>query len=269
MLDFYQKKGIMESVNDCRGGVLILKSERKQVILEEVNRDRVVSLESLVQILHTSESTVRRDLDELESEHKLRRIHGGAESLQPLQAEETIQQKSIKNVQEKTRIAQMAAGQIQEHDVIFIDAGTTNELLIREIETQKITVVTNSIHHATKLVERGIETVIIGGLVKTATDASVGGAALNQIGQLNFDKAFIGMNGVDEGFFTTPEMEEGAIKRAILENAKQTYVLADNSKIGQTSFVKVAPIRRASIITNRSDSELMKKIKGKTEVIEV
>ncbi|MGT2845996.1 DeoR/GlpR family DNA-binding transcription regulator [Streptococcus massiliensis] len=246
----------------------MLKSERKQVILDTVNRDRIVSLESLVQMLSTSESTVRRDLDELESEHKLRRVHGGAESLQPLQAEETNQQKSIKNVQEKLRVARKAATYIQDYDVIFIDAGTTNELLVNEIQAQKVTVVTNSIHHATQLVERGIDTVIIGGLVKSATDASIGGAALNQIGQLNFDKAFIGMNGIDEGFFTTPEMEEGAIKRAILENAKQTYVLVDHSKIGQTSFVKVAPVARASIITNKSDGELIKKLKGKTEVIE-
>ena len=132
-----------------------------------------------------------------------------------------------------------------------------------------MTVVTNSIHHATKLVEKNIPTVIIGGVVKSSTDASIGGAALNQIGQLNFNKAFIGMNGIDENFYTTPDMEEGAVKRAILENAKQTYILADASKIGQTSFVKVAPIKRASIITSACASEQLEKIKEKTEVIEV
>ena len=128
--------------------------------------------------------------------------------------------------------------------------------------------VTNSIHHATKLVERNIPTVIIGGIVKRSTDASIGGVALNQIGQLNFDKAFIGMNGIDSSFYTTPDMEEGAVKRAILENAKKTYVLADASKLGKTSFVKVAPISRARLITNQIESEVIQKIKEKTEVIE-
>ena len=99
--------------------------------------------------------------------------------------------------------------------------------------------------------------------------ASIGGVALNQIGQLNFDKAFIGMNGIDDGFYTTPDMEEGAVKRAILENAKQTYVLADSSKLGQISFVKVAPLAKAKIITNSSQSSWVEKIKKKTEVIEV
>ncbi|EFX53287.1 transcriptional regulator, DeoR family [Streptococcus cristatus ATCC 51100] len=247
----------------------MLKSKRKQLILEKVTKDKFVSLEYLVKALDTSESTVRRDLDELESERKLRRVHGGAESLHFLQEEESNQEKSIKNIQEKTRIAQKAASLIQEYDVIFIDAGTTNELLVNELHDPSVTVVTNSIHHATKLVERNIPTVIIGGVVKRSTDASIGGVALNQIGQLNFDKAFIGMNGIDDGFFTTPDMEEGAVKRAILENTKRTYVLADASKLGQTSFAKVAPISRARLITNQTESEVIQKIKEKTEVIEV
>ena len=246
----------------------MLKSKRKQLILEKVTKDKFVSLEYLVQALNTSESTVRRDLDELESERKLRRVHGGAESLHFLQEEESNQEKSIKNIQEKTKIAQKAASLIQEYDVIFIDAGTTNELLVNELHDPSVTVVTNSIHHATKLVERNIPTVIIGGVVKRSTDASIGGVALNQIGQLNFDKAFIGMNGIDDGFFTTPDMEEGAVKRAILENAKRTYVLADASKLGQTSFAKVAPISRARLITTQTESEVIQKIKEKTEVIE-
>ena len=246
----------------------MLKSKRKQLILEKVMKDKFVSLEYLVKALDTSESTVRRDLDELESERKLRRVHGGAESLHFLQEEESNQEKSIKNIQEKTRIAQKAASLIQEYDVIFIDAGTTNELLVNELHDPSVTVVTNSIHHATKLVERNIPTVIIGGVVKRSTDASIGGVALNQIGQLNFDKAFIGMNGIDDGFFTTPDMEEGAVKRAILENAKKTYVLADASKLGNTSFAKVAPVSRARLITNQTESEVIQKIKEKTEVIE-
>ena len=246
----------------------MLKSKRKQLILEKVMKDKFVSLEYLVKALDTSESTVRRDLDELESERKLRRVHGGAESLHFLQEEESNQEKSIKNIQEKTRIAQKAASLIQEYDVIFIDAGTTNELLVNELHDPSVTVVTNSIHHATKLVERNIPTVIIGGVVKRSTDASIGGVALNQIGQLNFDKAFIGINGIDDGFFTTPDMEEGAVKRAILENAKRTYVLADASKLGQTSFAKVAPISRARLITNQTESDVIQKIKEKTEVIE-
>ncbi|HEU8986488.1 TPA: DeoR/GlpR transcriptional regulator [Streptococcus pneumoniae] len=173
----------------------MLKTERKQLILEELNQHHVVSLEKLVSLLETSESTVRRDLDELEAENKLRRVHGGAELPHSLQEEETIQEKSVKNLQEKKLLAQKAASLIKEKDVIFIDAGTTTA-------------------------------------------------------------------------FTTPDMEEGAVKRAILENAKQTYVLVDSSKIGQTCFAKVAPLKRAIVITSQGH-ELLQVIKEKTEVIEV
>ena len=74
----------------------MLKSERKHIILEKVIKERIVSIEDLVQELNSSESTVRRDLDELEAENKLRRIHGGAESLHSLQEEESNKDKAIK-----------------------------------------------------------------------------------------------------------------------------------------------------------------------------
>ena len=246
----------------------MLKTERKKLILEELGKHKVVTLEKLVGLLDTSESTVRRDLDELESENKLRRVHGGAELPHSLQEEETIQEKSVKNLHEKKLIAQKAASLIKEKDVIFVDAGSTTAFLIKELERKDIIVVTNSIHHAVQLVDKQIPTVIIGGGVKMTTDASIGGVALNQINQLHFDRAFIGMNGVDEGYYTTPDMEEGAVKRAIIENAKQTYVLADSSKVGQSCFAKVAPIKRAIVITSKGH-ELLPAIKEKTEVIEV
>lgn len=246
----------------------MLKTERKQLILEELQEHHVVSLEKLVSLLETSESTVRRDLDELEAENKLRRIHGGAELPHSLQQEESIQEKSVKNLQEKKLLAQKAASLIKEQDVIFIDAGTTTAFLIKELSNKDITVVTNSIHHAVQLVEKQISTVMVGGSVKMTTDASIGGVALNQINQLHFDRAFIGMNGVDENYYTTPDMEEGAIKRAIIDNAKQTYVLVDASKVGQTCFAKVAPLKRAVVITSKGQ-KLVEALKEKTEVIEV
>ena len=246
----------------------MLKTERKQLILEELQEHHVVSLEKLVSLLETSESTVRRDLDELEAENKLRRIHGGAELPHSLQQEESIQEKSVKNLQEKKLLAQKAASLIKEQDVIFIDAGTTTAFLIKELSNKDITVVTNSIHHAVQLVEKQIPTVMVGGSVKMTTDASIGGVALNQINQLHFDRAFIGMNGVDENYYTTPDMEEGAIKRAIIDNAKQTYVLVDASKVGQTCFAKVAPLKRAVVITSKGQ-KMVEALKEKKEVIEV
>lgn len=248
----------------------MLKSERKQVIMEKLALNGYVSLDELVPLLSSSESTVRRDLDELESENKLRRVHGGAELRHHLQEELSNSQKSIKNVQEKEAIAHKALSYIGEQDVIFIDAGTTNALLVEKLKGYGGTVVTNSIHHAARLVDHHVKTIIIGGFVKEATDASIGQVSVEQIKQLNFDKAFLGMNGLDAEFLTTPDMEEASVKRQVLASSKEAYILADHSKIGQVSFVKVAPLEAATIITNQvSDRVLIEEIKGKTRVIEV
>ena len=73
----------------------------------------------------------------MEAENKLRRVHGGAELPHSLQEEETIQEKSVKNLQEKKLLAQKAASLIKEKDVIFIDAGTTTAFLIHELVNKK------------------------------------------------------------------------------------------------------------------------------------
>ncbi|MGY3779805.1 DeoR/GlpR family DNA-binding transcription regulator, partial [Streptococcus gallolyticus] len=178
-------------------------------------------------------------------------------------------QKSIKNIQEKMLVAQKAADLIADNEVIFIDAGTTNELLLNYLSQDNLTVVTNSIHHAAKLVDKNIQTIIIGGHVKKATDASIGTVAYEQIKQLNFDKAFLGINGVDEQFLTTPDVEEAVIKKTVIENARKTFIVTDSSKIGHISFAKVDKVENVTIITNQSSGALMKKIKEKTRVIEV
>lgn len=93
--------------------------------------------------------------------------------------------------------------------------------------------------------------------------------AYEQIKQLNFDKAFLGINGIDEEFLTTPDMEEAVIKKTVIKNARKSYIVTDSSKIGRVSFAKVDKIENATIITNQSSGALMKKIKENTRVIEV
>lgn len=237
--------------------------------MAKIVEDNYVALEDLMQLLDSSESTVRRDLGELEQEGRLHRVHGGAELFHSLQEELSNQEKSVKNSQIKQALAQKASRFVYDNDVIFIDAGTTTEFLLPFLQGKNVTVVTNSIHHATRLVDLSIKTIIIGGYVKQTTDASIGGVALEQIRQMNFDKAFLGMNGVDEAYLTTPDMEEAVIKKAVIANAKVSYILVDGTKIGQVSFVKVAAIDQVTIITEAASTGILKKIKEKAKVIEL
>ncbi|GET74658.1 DeoR/GlpR family DNA-binding transcription regulator [Streptococcus dysgalactiae] len=237
--------------------------------MAKIVEDNYVALEDLMQLLDSSESTVRRDLGELEQEGRLHRVHGGAELFHSLQEELSNQEKSVKNSQIKQVLAQKASRFVYDNDVIFIDAGTTTEFLLPFLQGKNVTVVTNSIHHATRLVDLSIKTIIIGGYVKQTTDASIGSVALEQIRQMNFDKAFLGMNGVDEAYLTTPDMEEAVIKKAVIANAKVSYILVDGTKIGQVSFVKVAAIDQVTIITEAASTGILKKIKEKAKVIEL
>lgn len=237
--------------------------------MAKIVEDNYIALEDLMQLLDSSESTVRRDLGELEQEGRLHRVHGGAELFHSLQEELSNQEKSVKNSQIKQALAQKASRFIYDNDVIFIDAGTTTEFLLPFLQGKNVTVVTNSIHHATRLVDLSIKTIIIGGYVKQTTDASIGSVALEQIRQMNFDKAFLGMNGVDEAYLTTPDMEEAVIKKAVIANAKVSYILVDGTKIGQVSFVKVAAIDQVTIITEAASTGILKKIKEKAKVIEL
>lgn len=236
--------------------------------MDRIRLDGVVSLDVLVNLLNTSESTVRRDLEELATDKLLRRVHGGAEKLPSLQEELSNQQKSIKNIQEKKALALLAASLVDEGDVIFVDAGTTTDLLIEALPLIDLTVVTNSIQHANKLLDKGIETMMIGGIIKPVTNANVGAMSVEQINRLNFDKAFLGMNGVNESYFTTPDLAEASVKTAVMKNSQETYVLLDSSKLEQTYFVKVAGVEEATIITNQESVPLIQLLKEKTRVIE-
>ncbi|MBS4461914.1 DeoR/GlpR transcriptional regulator [Aerococcaceae bacterium zg-B36] len=250
-------------------GDYLLKKERKRIIIEKLKTQTFVTLESLVHELESSESTIRRDLDELEQEGECRRVHGGAERLRPLQAELTNRQKSVKNIQEKRIIAEKAVSLIENGDVIFIDPGTSTQALVELIDNKTITVVTNSIHHAETLLSKGIRTCMIGGFVKQSTDAAIGNTAVEQIKLYNFDKVFMGVNAMTLEYLTTPDIEEAAVKQAIIQHGEKVYILADESKFGWRTFANVSRVEDLTLITTKSVSPFVQSLKERIEVIEV
>ena len=236
----------------------MLKNARKQKILDLVDRTGYVTLEMLSQVLDTSESTIRRDLTELDQSQKLRRLHGGAESLSHLRYEEDVAEKSVKNVQHKLRIAQKAVSKLKHDDVIFMDAGTTVAMMTEFlIDFDNLTVVTNSVHTASALMDKKIKTIIIGGAVKPATDAVTGNFAVQQLMSFNFSKAFIGANGISrDGGITTPDEEEATVKRVVLGQSKEKFILADSSKLGKIYFAKFAEFDKSIDIITEEINDL-------------
>lgn len=231
----------------------MLTQERYQEILQVVQEQKAVSVAELVAAVGASESTIRRDLSALDKMGKLKKVHGGATAPEQefIAGEYDVNTKSRLCVEEKNAIAKYAAATIQDDDFVYIDAGTSTQILIDYITSKKATYVTNGIVHAKKLIAKGMKTYLVGGLVKPVTEAIIGAEGVNSIQKYNFTKAFMGTNGVHIDYgFTTVDAEEALMKKAAMEHSYMSYVLADHTKFDKVTAVTFAAIEKACIITD-------------------
>jgi DeoR family transcriptional regulator, fructose operon transcriptional repressor len=245
----------------------MLTPERHRIILELLEERTVVKLNEFVEATDSSESTIRRDLSQLEEAKKLKRVHGGASLLRKKGEELSISEKSTKNLTEKDSIAKHAAGIIQDGDCIFLDAGTTTYQMIQYISAKDVKIVTNGLTHIEALLEKDIETYLTGGYIKQKTRALIGRGAIEGLSSYQFDKTFIGVNGIHPTYgFTTPDPEEAAIKNLAIHLGQEVYVLADSSKFHDVTFAKVAKLEEAIVITNEIDAEMLECFKEKLTI---
>ncbi|MEH6940562.1 DeoR/GlpR family DNA-binding transcription regulator [Bacillus sp. JJ722] len=245
----------------------MLTTERHHIILELLSEHGVVDLQTLVYKTDSSESTVRRDLALLEGQGLLRRIHGGATLPYSKVDEPNMKDKSAKNRHDKKAIAELAASCIHDGDCIYLDAGSTVAEMVPFLANKKIVIVTNGLMHVEALTTANIPTYIIGGKIKSNTNAIVGSVAIDNLKQYRFDKSFLGMNGVTvQSGFTTPDPEEAALKKVAISLSETSYVLADRTKFKETFFAKVADVEEAVIITSNLDPTLRKDFEAKTNL---
>lgn len=234
----------------------MLSEKRHKIILNLLKLKGFVNLNELLESTESSESTIRRDLSYLESINLLKRVHGGAKSLDNVSKELSYNEKSSKSIHEKRAIAQYAASLIEDGDCIFIDAGTTTYELIDYLENKDILVVSNGLSHIDTLIQKNIKCYIIGGNVKISTKAITGCDALMCLSKFRFDKCFIGANGVHPTYgLTTPDNDEAIIKNCAIKNSKKSYLLVDDSKFGEISTIKFADIDKCIIVTNEKPKD--------------
>ncbi len=225
----------------------MLAEERKKIICEIVNKKKAVRVSELSKRLNITEATVRRDLDELQNEKKLRRTHGGAVALYPAGIEYVISELAVEHIEEKRRIARKAYEFIDNCDVVLFDgASTVLELcrLLAEGDKKDVIVLTNALSAVNMLAGKKDITVIhIGGKVKYHLNSTVGKLAEQAIRDVRVDKTFLGVNGIDSEYgYSITSFDEAAVKKEMIRSAKQTFVLADHSKFGATYLAKVADI---------------------------
>lgn len=238
----------------------MLVGQRRNKIIELLKENHSISVADLCQVLEASEATIRRDLSILETSGKLERTHGGAiySESNRLNVEDVLSTREGKFLLEKQHIAQKAFELIENYDTIVLDAGTSTFELAYLIgqSDYHLTIVTNSMIVFKELARNpNVELIILGGKVRPNTLASVGSYAVELMQRLYVDKSFLGTNGVslNEGF-TTTDMDEASIKRAMIFSSKQRIILADHSKFNKVYINQFSPVSMVDVIVTDSQT---------------
>ncbi len=227
-------------------------ARRADFILQELVRHSKVSVDELSQQLGVNGSTIRRDLDRLERQNLLRRVHGGAVAAEPLSYtayahDLSFQVNMGKQNEAKARIALAAAQLIQPEDTIVLSPGTTTTHLARVLRQRRhrsLTVVTNAVNIAMELVGlRDLNLIMTGGMVLPDFFALAGPLAEQSLNEMYVNIAFIGVTGLSaEHGLTGPNQLEALTYRVTIRRARRVVVLADHTKLENVALYRIADI---------------------------
>lgn len=254
----------------------MLKSDRQQIIVEEVLANGTMSVTDLSERFQVSEITIRRDLDELDEAGYLQRVRGGVRRPSPKEPEPPIIQRQKASIAEKKEIAEAAAALVSEGEMIALEMGTTSLELARALAQKSwknLHVVSNGIPILFELsLIPGIRLISIGGVVDTVELSCLGYFSEQFLAQLNISKLFLGCRAIDSehGITNTIQAEkEIGIVRAFVESSARVIVLADHTKFNQVFPVQVlAPSEIDVIVTDTQTSENdLKKFREKNILI--
>lgn len=233
--------------------------ERRQILLNELEKQDMVTLSDFARALHgVSESTIRRDLKILEGEGQIVLLRGGAANQNQAPTTPRFIPEAYIKSKKKKQLQGAAAKLVHDGEVIYIDSGTTCLKMISYLKNKRITVVTTNAMVVPSILETDIHVIMIGGDVLKSTASIVGSITDNSLKDMFFDKAFIGATGYDlQSGINTPDSREANKKRIIKENSSEVYVLADSSKSGKRTMCKAMELSECTIITEQ-ETELLK-----------
>jgi len=232
--------------------------ERQEKILEALSLEEIIKIDELQSILpEVSISTLRRDLKELEKVGRIEMLAGGAFKISSTTSELPISAKTTLYSKEKEKIAALAAELINDGDVIYLDSGSTCTALMNKILDKKITIVTTNTSIFSIQNETQAEILLLGGRYNPVISSLNGPLTDSNIQTFNFQKAFLGANGIDfDKGVSTPNLVEANKKREILKNASIAYLLCDSSKFNKVSAVKAFGAEEVTIISDAFDERI-------------
>jgi DeoR family transcriptional regulator, fructose operon transcriptional repressor len=251
-----ESRYFMSDSERAPGNVVAFAPERQERLRRIVASRHAVRVEELREELGVSTATIRRDLDELEERGQLRRVHGGAVSVDVRPIEARFEAKAAKHAAEKLRIAVRAAELVEPDARIYIDAGSTClELARLLVDRGDVTVVTNSLPAIVELAGRAPRLIVVGGELRALSQALVGPLSARLLDELYVDRAFMGTFSLSlDAGLTTTDPGEAFTKERVLSRAREVVLLADSSKLGSRSFAHAGRLDQLDIVI--TDAEL-------------
>jgi len=231
---------------------------RLEDIRKEVFDSAEVSTDKLARKFKVSAMTIRRDLEILESQGQVIRMHGGAALAKRLTFEFAFRDKQSKNHRQKKLIAQEAVRHIQNGQVIMLDTGTTTLQIAKELVGQrKVKVITTSLAIVSQLqFAPDIELILLGGFLRGGSPDLHGPLTEQNIEKFTADIAFIGADAIDENGNTyTDDLRVVNIDQKMAGRAKKVIVAADSQKLGQTAMCKIFSRDDYSLIISDVDAD--------------
>jgi DeoR/GlpR family transcriptional regulator of sugar metabolism len=230
--------------------IIAFAPERRERVKQIVKARHAVRVEDLREELGVSTATIRRDLHELEEEGELRRVHGGAIAIADSPIEARFEAKAATNPVQKQRIAARAAAMVEADAKIYLDAGSTClELAKLLAHRTDITVVTNSLPAINELAGAGPRLIVIGGELRSLSQALVGPLSTKVLDELYLDQAFVGTFSLSlDAGMTTTDPAEAFTKEHVLARTRETVLLVDGSKLGTRSFAKAGRLDQIDVV---------------------
>lgn len=232
--------------------------QRHDAIVELIQRQGYVSIEQLTDHFSVTPQTIRRDLNTLAGEGRVRRVHGGA-GLESSTVNASYATRKTLNLDAKRRIAEAVARQVPHHASLFINIGTSNELVAEALlEHQGLEVITNNLNVAATLHHKeDFNVIVAGGQVRSRDGGIIGEATIDFIHQFKVDIGLIGISGIDEdGSLLEFDYQEVRVAQAIIQNSRQVFLAADHSKFHRNPVVRQGNLSQLdALFTDREPPE--------------
>ncbi len=246
--------------------------ERRQQIIRFLQTQKRSTVDELIRHFRVSPATIRRDLDALEKQGKIRRFRGGA-MLGQAPPELPALQRAKEQAEEKARIGKAAAQLVEDGDTIFLGSGTTVLEVARHLHGKEgLTVITNSLLVVNELAhDEAIETIVIGGMLRHSELSMIGHIAEQALREVRANKVFMGIRAIDlKNGLTNDYLPETLTDRAILNIGAQTIILADHTKCGVVSTAYLAPLSAVDVLItdDKTDKDFIEALRQRNiEVI--